>query len=151
MSDDRDPILDACLDEFLAGRRPPDLTARILQAHAARGAAGARLGVDASLPLPGPPITNGAIHAAPPVVAAATNGRLFDVTPANGQPIVTLRTSGPMARVPRGNASRALPVAIIAASLLAVAALAAVAYVASQKPQIANNDPQPVRPANQAV
>lgn len=35
MTPDRDdPILDACLDEVLGGRRPPDLTARILRALA---------------------------------------------------------------------------------------------------------------------
>ncbi|ADB18407.1 protein of unknown function DUF1549 [Pirellula staleyi DSM 6068] len=39
MTPDRDnPILDACLEEILADRTPPDLTARILQAWAARGA-----------------------------------------------------------------------------------------------------------------
>ena len=140
MSDDRDPILDACLDEFLAGRRPPDLTARILQAHAARGTTGSRLGVDSVLPLPGPP-----------VVVASSNGRLLDATPANGQPVVSIRASGTVPRVPHRNSANVLPIAMIAASLLAVAALAAVAYVASQKPQIANNNPKPGKPANQAV
>lgn len=38
MNPDRDDtLLDACLDEVLAGRTPPDLSARILQAWAARG------------------------------------------------------------------------------------------------------------------
>ncbi|MGE3778166.1 MAG: DUF1549 domain-containing protein, partial [Pirellulaceae bacterium] len=32
MSDDRDPILDAWLDELLAGHKPPDLSGRILRA-----------------------------------------------------------------------------------------------------------------------
>jgi hypothetical protein len=31
MNDDQDPILDACLDELLAGRTPPNLSQRILQ------------------------------------------------------------------------------------------------------------------------
>src|SRR2546423_2938216 len=31
-----DPLLDSLLDEVLAGRTPPDLTARILRAYAAR-------------------------------------------------------------------------------------------------------------------
>ena len=151
MNDDRDPILDACLEEFLAGRRPPDLTARILQAHAARGATGARPGVDPLLPLPGPTVTspavtNGAAYSAPPVVAASTNGRLFDVTPANGQPVVSIRASGSVPRVSRRKSSHTVPMALVAASLLAVAALAAVAYVASQKPQIANNNPSPASP-----
>jgi hypothetical protein len=34
--DDKDPILDSLLDEVVAGRAPPDLTARILQSWAAR-------------------------------------------------------------------------------------------------------------------
>lgn len=151
MNDDRDPILDACLEEFLADRRPPDLTARILQAHAARGAMGARSGVDPALPLPGPPISNGAIPSAPPVIAASTNGRLFDVTPANGQPVVSIRASGSVPRVSRRPSSRTVPMAMVAASLLAVAVLSAVAYFASQKPQIANNDAKPGKPADQAI
>ena len=32
MSDERDPMLDACLDEILGGQTPPDLTPRIMQA-----------------------------------------------------------------------------------------------------------------------
>jgi len=32
MSDERDPILDACLDELLGGQTPPNLTPRIMQA-----------------------------------------------------------------------------------------------------------------------
>lgn len=32
MSDERDPILDACLDEILGGQTPPDLKPRIMQA-----------------------------------------------------------------------------------------------------------------------
>src|SRR5439155_27009706 len=34
--EENDPLLDALLDEVLAGRTPPDLTARVLQAYAAR-------------------------------------------------------------------------------------------------------------------
>ncbi len=77
MPDDRDnPLLDACLDEVLGGRRPPNLAARILQAHAARRP------VDLSvLPpeLPGPPPRIAAAVASPslpspPPVLAASNG-----------------------------------------------------------------------------
>jgi hypothetical protein len=146
MNDERDPILDACLDEVLAGRRPPDLTARILQAYAARGAAGALPGIE-SLPLPGPPIANAAPVPAPPVIApsvAASNGHL---TPANGQPVVALRTS---ARPSRRSSSSAVPAAILAASLVAVAALAGVAYLASQKPQFAKNN-KPGKAPDRAV
>jgi hypothetical protein len=149
MNDDRDPILDACLDEVLAGRRPPDLTARILQAFAARGAAATRSSVDNSLPLPGPPIGNGAQVAAPPVIAAASNGRLLDAAPTNGQPVVSLQTS--TARPSRRSASNAVPAAILAASLLAVAALAGVAYLASQKPQFAKNNNKPAKAPERAV
>ena len=144
--DERDPILDACLDEVLAGRRPPDLTARILQAYAARGASGARPGMD-SLPLPGPEIINGAQVPAPPVIAATANGRMLETTSANGQPVVSLRTPAP--RPTRRRSSNAVPAAILAASLLAVAALAGVAYVASQKPQIAKNN-KPAKAPDQA-
>lgn len=73
MTPDRDEhhLLDGCLDEVLAGRTPPDLTARIMQAHAARGPV-----LHSNRPIPlGPPsvaASNGALHAAP----------------ANGQPVV---------------------------------------------------------------
>lgn len=146
MNDDRDPILDACLDEVLAGRRPPDLTARILQAYAARGSNGA--GAASNLPLPGPPIGNGSPVSAPPVVAASPNRRLFDTTPANGQPIVKLSASR---RMPRRNSHSAVQAAVVAASLLAVAALAGVAYVASQKPQVAKNNHKPGKVSDRAV
>ena len=149
MNDDRDPILDACLDEVLAGRRPPDLTARILQVYAARGAAGGLSEIDSSLPLPGPPLGNGAAIPHPPVIAASSKGRLQGATPANGQPVVSLRTAS-AARPSRRSASNAVPAAILAAGLLAVAALAGVAYVASQKPQIAKNN-KPAKAPDQAV
>src|SRR5687768_15983135 len=115
MNDERDPILDACLDEVLAGRRPPDLTARILQAWAARGhIGGATPAIDPSLVPPVPP----------PVVAPSSNGRLFEATPPNGQPVVELRTSIATVRLPRRKSSSGMQAAIIAASLVAVAALA---------------------------
>ncbi|HEX5102193.1 MAG TPA: DUF1549 domain-containing protein, partial [Pirellulaceae bacterium] len=149
MTDDRDPILDACLDEVLAGRRPPDLTARILQAWAARGIAGSRS--DPNVALPGPAIdSNVVLPAAPPVIAASSNGRLQETTPANGQPVVELRTTGSRSRSGRRKSSFTAQAAMIAASVLAVAALAGVAYVASNQPQIANND-KPGKAPQQAV
>jgi hypothetical protein len=82
MNPDRDnPLLDACLDEVLGGRTPPDLTARILQAHAARRP------VDLSvLPpvLPGPaPGYRVELPAPPPVLAGANAA-------SNGHPVVEL-------------------------------------------------------------
>src|SRR5262249_10105950 len=67
---DHDPILDACLDEVLAGRRPPDLTTRILAAHAIRSPAG-----ECEPPEP-PPVLTGL----PPALEVS-----------GGQTVVTLR------------------------------------------------------------
>jgi Protein of unknown function (DUF1549)/Protein of unknown function (DUF1553) len=62
-SDSDDPILDACLDEVLSNRNPPDLTARIMQALAKRGAVqragGAAPEHAAALPDPPPPVLAG--------------------------------------------------------------------------------------------
>jgi hypothetical protein len=147
MNDERDPILDACLDEVLAGRRPPDLTARILQAYAARGAAGARPGNDASLPLPGPPIANGAEVPAPPVIAVSSNGRPLAAAPDNGQPVVSLRTS--VGRPSRRNSSFDYKHAAVAATILGLAVISAV-YVATQPPRIAKNN-KPAKAPDRAV
>ena len=85
MNTDRDDtLLDACLDEVLAGRSPPDLTARIVQAHAARRV------VDPSvLPaeLPGPAVTRFESEVVPPPIVAAANGR----------PVVELAPARPVA------------------------------------------------------
>ena len=135
MNDERDPILDACLDEVLAGRRPPDLTARILQAWAARGHVG-------TAP---PAVTPSLGPSAPPVIAPSSNGRHLEAalaaTPPNGQPVVALRTSSAGARLPRRRSSSGWQAAMIAGCVLVVAGVAAVTYVASQKPQIAENRP----------
>jgi hypothetical protein len=64
MSNDRDPILDAMLSEALGGRTPPDLTARVLQAWAARGVDPARADHRLLEALQGVPL--------PPPVAADT-------------------------------------------------------------------------------
>src|SRR4029453_12493574 len=78
MTPDRDsPLLDACLDEVLAGRSPPDLTARIVQAHAA----GHRVDLSvlpAALPGPqlaGAPVDRLLSEVIPPPVIAGANGR----------------------------------------------------------------------------
>ncbi|MEX2027024.1 MAG: DUF1549 domain-containing protein, partial [Pirellulaceae bacterium] len=70
MTPDRDdPILDACLDEVLGGRRPPDLTARILRALA-------EAKIDQKLPTPATRVSDPALDVfvdATPLVAV--NGR----------------------------------------------------------------------------
>ncbi|HUE72986.1 MAG TPA: DUF1549 domain-containing protein [Pirellulaceae bacterium] len=67
MKPDRDPILDACLDEVLGGRRPPDLTARILRALA-------EAKIDQKLPTPAVRIDDPALDVSvDPLVAV--NGR----------------------------------------------------------------------------
>ena len=68
MTPDRDdPLLDACLDEVLGGRRPPDLTARIMQALAERASANGNAHLT---PVPPPVLT-----VAPPVASPGVNGR----------------------------------------------------------------------------
>ena len=96
-----DTLLDGCLDEVLAGRTPPDLSARILQAWAARGGVRAAQPL-ASLPLNGEPV-------APPVQSR------------------TLPTDYPLALqvhapAPRGKRSPAYPAAAVAATLAVIAA-----------------------------
>jgi hypothetical protein len=82
-------LLDGPLDEVLAGRTPPDLTARIMQAYAMRRP------VDLSvLPpaLPGPPPI--AIGVGRPGAALAGLGAaLHDAVPQNGQAVVELPAS----------------------------------------------------------
>ncbi|MDX1947059.1 MAG: DUF1549 domain-containing protein [Pirellulaceae bacterium] len=122
MTPDRDEyhLLDACLDEVLAGRTPPDLTARILQAHAARG-----MSIPSNRPIPlGPPPTpqltpvNGALQAAP----------------ANGQPVVQ--------RVARGRRSSTWQTVAIALGSLCLVALVGVLIVnSSRQPPLVKNPP----------
>ncbi len=137
MASDRDnPLLDACLDEVLGGRTPPNLTARILQAHAARRS------IDLSvLPpvLPGPAPTYSAQIPVPPPVLAG-----LSATPANGHPVVELSGIRPFARRTKVH-SNWQPL-LVAASILGVAvAIGAVAYYATSGPQIAE------KPADSAV
>jgi uncharacterized protein DUF1549/uncharacterized protein DUF1553 len=67
-----DPILDACLEEVLGGRRPPDLTARILQALA-------EARIDQKLPTPATrevqqPIEIAAVNGHPVTVSRRAHG-----------------------------------------------------------------------------
>jgi hypothetical protein len=123
-TDHDDPLLDACLDEVLAGRTPPDLTARIMRV------ASARRPVDPSvLPpeLPGPAAGRFADDVVPPPIVAASNGR----------PLVDVAPPRPLA------AKKHQPAQwqsfLVAASVLGIAALVGLAWYASRQPQVANN------------
>jgi hypothetical protein len=121
MNPDRDdPLLDACLDEVLGGRRPPDLTARIMQALAQRASANGNVHL---APLP-PPIVTAAPPVAPPAV--------------NGSPVVEL-SPRPLARSRR---SPGLEAWLVVAGVLVVGlSIAVVAYVANSPPNVAENAP----------
>ncbi len=64
-----DPILDACLDEVLGGRRPPDLTARILKALSESQS------IERRLPPAAPRIDVAASDFSAPASAAQSNGQ----------------------------------------------------------------------------
>ena len=119
MTPDReDPLLDACLDEVLGGRRPPDLTARIMQALAERAAANGNSHLS---PVP-PPV----VAAAPPIAAPAANGR----------PALELSPRPPA----RGRRSPGIEAWLVVAGMLVVGlSIAIVAYVASSQPNVAEN------------
>src|SRR5687768_13142981 len=62
-ADHDDPILDACLDEVLANRAPPDVTPRVLRAlHGAE--------------LPEPPPIQSQVGAAPSIVIVSPRGEV---------------------------------------------------------------------------
>src|SRR5687768_5882712 len=81
MNPDRDdPVLDACLDEVLGGRTPPDLTERILAAWNARNEQRAAAMPDQEIEVP-------------PVLASAVLAgiqRAVQPPPINGHPVVEL-------------------------------------------------------------
>jgi len=122
-----DPLLDACLDEVLAGRTPPDLAARIFHAHAA----GRR--VDSTvLPaeLPGPAISrfDECMVIPPPVIAAS-----------NGHPAVEL---APRIVVTRKKPAKEWQSAVVAASIIGLSAVVGLAWYASRRPQVVDNPQQ---------
>jgi len=100
-----DPILDVCLEEVLGGVRPPDLTARIMQAWAMRGgtptsnqevppSATTHLADSLSSSTPSPSL--------PPIVPAASTtdpSNLMPPTVASG----TSSVSGPRVSLKKGN------------------------------------------------
>ncbi|MCI0357002.1 MAG: DUF1549 domain-containing protein, partial [Planctomycetaceae bacterium] len=131
MAPDRDnPLLDACLEEVLAGRSPPDLTARIVQAHAA-----GRIVDPSVLPtqLPGPPVDRLMAVVPPPVIAGA-----------NGQPVVELAPSRALAR--RKSAARQWQSMLVAASVIGLGLVIGLAWYASRDPQVAKNTPKRGQP-----
>lgn len=155
MSDDRDPILDAMLSEALGGRTPPDLTARILQAWAARG-------VDASsadprllqalrgVPLP-PPLPSEAAWlepVAPPVQNGVYLNGHAPTPPAPPAEVVTpvvARKSRSSRKEQTGWLSAAL-----AAGLLVGASVVSYVIYSQRGEPIANND-RPGEPIKRAL
>jgi len=122
MDSDRDDILlDTCLDEVLGGHRPPDLTARIMQAFAARAHANGNL---ANGNANGSP-ANSASHVAPvppPVLAA-----VHQPAPSNGQAVVEVSRRTPPVRLRRSRSSEAW--LLVAGVLVLAAAVGVVAYM----------------------
>jgi cytoskeletal protein RodZ len=133
MNPDRDDtLLDACLDEVLAGRTPPDLTARIVQAHAARRV------VDPSvLPaeLPGPAAVRFESEVVPPPIVAAANGR----------PVVELSPSRSV--VGRKKSASEWQSVLVAASVIGISLVVGLAWYATRGPQIAENPPRNNQPS----
>jgi Protein of unknown function (DUF1549)/Protein of unknown function (DUF1553) len=117
-----DPLLDSLLDEVLAGRTPPDLTARILQAYAAR-----QYGDQAPEP--------------PPVLAGVP--MVFEPAAANPQVQARAKSSGRQ-RQPR-SWSTALTIGVAAAVIGLCITVGLVAVVRTGSQQIARDEkaPQP--------
>ena len=135
-SDHDDRLLDACLDEVLAGRSPPDLTARIMQAHAA-----GRVVDSAVLPreLPGPGLGRTSGEIVPPAVFSAPNGYAF---------VEVVKSSS------RAQAKRTVPSwqpMLIAASVAGVAVTIGLAWYATRNPGLANKQGEPKQPAAPAL
>jgi hypothetical protein len=113
-----DPILDACLDEVLAGRSPPDLTARILQAW--------KTGEARQADLPGPP----------PILASLPQA-LDDASII--LPLVE-RRGGVGGREPRRKSSSASLAIGLAAGVIGLGiAVGIIALLRSSGPQIAHS------------
>jgi hypothetical protein len=124
-----DSILEACLDEVLGGRTPPDLTARILEAWAASTAP---VHPQAVTPPPLPTVPSEYETPEPPPVVAT-----------NGRPLVELRTL-PVAPRPAQSAWQPL---LVAASILMVGlSIGVVAVVLSSRSQLAEVDDSPAAP-----
>jgi hypothetical protein len=137
MNPQRDePLIDACLDEVLGGRTPPDLTERIMQAFAARGgqhSQHSQANQTGQWPQPAPPL-------APPVLVAA------DPSPAaaNGHAVVELSRRSPAMPLRK---SRGHEVWWMVCGVAVVgAAVSIAAFVSANRQQIAEppaNGPKP--------
>src|SRR4051794_12406488 len=109
MNPDRDdPLLDACLDEILGGRRPPDLTTRILDAWSARHHEQGAPGQFLPSVLPG---SQDSVPEPPPVLLEVQ--RAVDIPSPNGRPLVELGAIPSGAHRLRGN-SRATWMPLVA-------------------------------------
>ena len=158
--DREDPILEALLSEALGGHTPPDVTARVLQAWAAKGHDPAQL--DPRLlqalqgaPIP-PPINEPAwmLPTAPPVQHVVPNGVYanghFSEPPMVAPPAVEV--AAPVVSVkPRRDMHRTSASwlnAVVAASALAVVSVAGyLVYQANeQRPSIAEQGPDKSAP-----
>src|SRR5262245_42037860 len=86
-ADHDEPVLDACLDEVLGGRTPPDLTARILRAWASSGYNSEQ--PDGALPVPADLVhADDSIVPEPPPILTGLPQALVETTP---NPIVARR------------------------------------------------------------
>src|SRR5689334_3050550 len=117
-----DPLLDSLLDEVLAGRTPPDLTARILQAYAAR-----RYGEDAPEP--------------PPVLTGVQ--KVFEPASARPQVHPPAKYNGRKGRTESRSItslSAALTIGVAAAVIGLGVTVSLVALLRSGGPQVAHNE-----------
>lgn len=141
--DDHDPILDALLSETLGGHTPPDLTARIMQAWAARGETAAadphlqQALHGAPMPPPLPGEASWLEPAAPPVVANGYH------QPLPSQPVIT-PTATTVASIKRRRTRKPRShwlSAALAASLLIGGSLIGYVILSQQDEPIANVHP----------
>lgn len=123
MNSERDDLLlDACLDEVLGGRTPPDLTARIMQAFAA-GSNGSGVALD------GEP--------EPPPVLAHVNRATRSGGPANGDLVVEVNRAAPTVRIHKWRTTHHLVALTVAASVIGLI-IGATLFVPQRQPEIAN-------------
>jgi hypothetical protein len=144
MNEQRDnPILEACLDEVLGGRTPPDLSARILQAWES-SRAGTNNRAAAGIPLPPPLAGSRTVSAveAPPV-QAGSRPRPIPCQPQDGQPAVCVASRQ------RGVRSAARQwISIVAALCILVAGVAGGFWVLKNSGNGAGIDPQNIAKDN---
>src|SRR3954470_15386783 len=126
--DEKDPILDSLLDEVITGRAPPDLTARILQAWAAR-----RYGQDSSAQQFSPEQE----PAAPPILLSVKVA--LDQPIAGGNGAVAAASAAKSELRGSGSWSAALTVGLAAGVIGLGLTIGLVALRPSPRPQIVQN------------